>query len=53
MAVEGERSLREILTELDIINETREAIRQEWDPLVIGFFGSDAFSAWVGKLVAL
>lgn len=49
LALEGDRSVREVLEELGILDEARAAIVRRASDVARGFFASPAFAEWFGR----
>lgn len=49
--LEGDRTLKEVLAELGIEASVRAAVERQLDGLARGFLGSDAFSAWLTRVL--
>jgi hypothetical protein len=51
LAVEGERSLREVLAEMGVVDDVRATVTREAGRLARGFFGTAEFRDWFGRLL--
>jgi hypothetical protein len=53
LAVEGDKTLSELLTELSIGDEVRAALKRHVGPVAKGWFGSPEFASLMDRLLAL
>jgi len=53
LAIEGDTTGRQYLTEQGQLDDVRAAVGKQLDPLVRDFFGADAFAGWLDDVLAL